>query len=436
MEKAKEFSNFKLYGTLFALGCAGGTIYIIPYVRLVFYDLLLEVAGMNNTQLAAINPITTVVSTFTAIPIAIIVDRLNLKDGIKWALIITTLLAIMYSFLYTSYIGTILTFITIGFCTSIYWPAFSKILSIVALKTDKSGEGKSGLAFGIYYAFNGISAAIVNSLSLWISTQFDDPLVAFKAPIFMAAAGTAVAAILVHFLMDDDLVNLAEQARSADKNGPKNKPTVGDYILLIKNPMVWAMWLACSVGYMLYSLQGYFTPYLSNVVGIESSSAGIFGIIRTYVFLILAAVGGFMADRVFKSPSKWTACAFVFMAAIVAGIFFIPKGVSPTFIAIYTLIPSAFVQMTYTIKYSMINETGLDPRLIGTATACASSIAGVVDSILTVVVGWSLDSFADTAMKGYNVLFYILIGGLLIGAACAWLLYSNNKKRLKKAANA
>lgn len=104
MEKAKEFSNFKLYGTLFALGCAGGTIYIIPYVRLVFYDLLLEVAGMNNTQLAAINPITTVVSTFTAIPIAIIVDRLNLKDGIKWALIITTLLAIMYSFLYTSYI--------------------------------------------------------------------------------------------------------------------------------------------------------------------------------------------------------------------------------------------------------------------------------------------------------------------------------------------
>ena len=45
-------SKARIYLTLFALGCAGGSIYIIPYIRSVFYDLQLQVTGMTNTQSA------------------------------------------------------------------------------------------------------------------------------------------------------------------------------------------------------------------------------------------------------------------------------------------------------------------------------------------------------------------------------------------------
>ncbi len=423
-------SKARIYLTLFALGCAGGSIYIIPYIRSVFYDLQLQVTGMTNTQSAFLMSVYAAFGMIIGVPVGMIVDRLNLKDGIRWALIGTTIVTIVYSFTYTSYVGSMLIWCAICVFTSIYWPAFSKILSIVGQKTDKTGEGKSGLAFGIYYAFNGISAAVINSISLWASTQFDNPYAAFRAPIFVAAAGTLIAAILVHFLMDDELVNLAEQARAAEKNNApkeKTKISLAEYVSILKIPMTWMMLIVCLVGYMLYSLQSYFTPYLTNVVGISAAESGIFGIIRTYVFLVLAMVGGFMADKVFKSPSKWMAVAFAIMAVVVAGIFIIPSGANPMLIGFYTLLPSAFVQMTYTIKYSTINETGIPAHLIGTTTSLASTIAGLVDLVLAPFIGWCLDTKGNA---GYDILFIILIISLLLGSVCAMAIVKSNKKRL------
>ena len=48
----KGISKGKLYGSIFALGVAGGAIYILPYIKFVFYDLQLQVTGMTNTQSA------------------------------------------------------------------------------------------------------------------------------------------------------------------------------------------------------------------------------------------------------------------------------------------------------------------------------------------------------------------------------------------------
>ena len=35
----KEISKFKLYATIISLGFTGGAIFIIPYIKFVFYDL-------------------------------------------------------------------------------------------------------------------------------------------------------------------------------------------------------------------------------------------------------------------------------------------------------------------------------------------------------------------------------------------------------------
>ena len=195
--------------------------------------------------------------------------------------------------------------------------------------------------------------------------------------------------------------------------------------------MTWAVAVVCTVGYALYSLQGYFTPYLTAVVGISAEESGIFAIIRTYVFFTLAPIGGILADKVFKSTAKWIGTAFAIMAVVVAGFFFIPSGANPMLIGFYTLLPSAFVQMTYTIKYSVMNEIHISPALLATTTSVVAFVGCVVDIAFTPFIGWCLDTKGDAA---YTILFIMLIVLLILGAIAAFVIANRNKKSSKKAA--
>lgn len=157
----------------------------------------------------------------------------------------------------------------------IYWPSFSKILNVIGAKTDKTGSGRSGLTFGFYYACNGIAAAIINSISLWASTQFEDPIASFRIAVIVAGVSTLIATVLVFLFIDRDLITPTAEMTNAVAGGEtvQTESTISIIAQVIKNPMSWMVALIVLVGYTLYSLQGYFTPYLTTVVGISPESA-------------------------------------------------------------------------------------------------------------------------------------------------------------------
>ena len=98
-------------------------------------------------------------------------------------------------------------------------------------------------------------------------------------------------------------------------------------------------------------------------------------------------------------------------------------------IGFYTLLPSAFVQMTYTIKYATINETGISTELVGTVTALAATFAGLAEIVISPFIAWCLDSRGNA---GYDILFITLIVILAMGSVCAFILDKNNRKRKKE----
>ncbi|PWM67701.1 MAG: hypothetical protein DBX38_03420 [Eubacteriales Family XIII. Incertae Sedis bacterium] len=424
----KEISKFKLYATIISLGFTGGAIFIIPYIKFVFYDLQLQVTGMTNTQSALLLTVYTIVTIIIMIPSGALVDKIDVKKGLIIALVGTTAVTALYAFTFTSYatslvIWAILSFLTMG----IYWPSFSKILNVIGAKTDKTGSGRSGLTFGFYYACNGIAAAIINSISLWASTQFEDPIASFRIAVIVAGVSTLIATVLVFLFIDRDLITPTAEMTNAVAGGEtvQTESTISIIAQVIKNPMSWMVALIVLVGYTLYSLQGYFTPYLTTVVGISPESAGIFAIIRTYVFLVLAAVGGFMADKVFKSTARWLGVAFAIMAVVVAGFFVMPSGVNIMFISAYTLLPSAFVQMTYTIKYSVINEIDIKPGLLATTTSAVTFCANLVDLVFSPAIARLIDTKGAAA---YNYLFGFLILMLIIGSFASFTVVAKRKK--------
>lgn len=417
-------SKFKLYATLVSLGIAGGSIFMIPYIKFVFYDLQLQVTGMTNAQSALLLTVYAITSLIIDVPGGMICDRIDSKRGLIFALLGTVAVTVLYAFTNTSFmvsavIWAFLAFLNMG----IYWPLFSKVLNIIGSKTGTGG--RSGSSFGWYYAFNGISAAIIQGLGLWLSTKFADPVTSFRMVVLFFGTSTLLSAGLIAVLFDRELTTPIEAP--AAKQGKSHGATghFAEVGVVLKNPLIWMTMIICMVGYCMYSMMSFFTPYLTAVVGVSPETSGAFAIIRTYVFLILALVGGLIADKIFKSTTRWMMVVYIVTAVFIAGLFFIPSGVNVMLISVYTLIPAALVQMSYPIKYAVIGEIGVSQRLMGTVTGLAAFAGAMPDLILGPYIGHLLDTRGNEA---YNILFGILITALIVGSICAAVIIKYNKK--------
>lgn len=423
MQAKSNVNKLKLYATLFALGIAGGAIFLIPYIKFVFYDLQITVTGMTNAQSALLLTVYAVTSMIAGVPCGLICDKLDAKKGLIFSLLATTAVTVFYAFTNTSYIIALLIWILLSILTMcIYWPIFSKTLNIIGNKTGSAG--RSGMAFGWYYTFNGIGAAIMQAICLWVSNRFEDPTTSFRVAILFTAGCTLLATVIVFFLFDATLAT-SDETEKVEEKKEKNGTDWSQVGVILKNPYVWYMLIICFVAYCMYSMMSYFTPYLTAVVGVSAAESGIFAIIRTYVFLVLSLLGGTIADKYFRSTSKWMMVVFIIAAAMIAGLFLIPSGANPMFVGVYTLIPAALVQMSYPLKYSVIGEIGISQHLLATTTSIAAIAGSLADLVVGPVIGFLLDSIGNTA---YYVLFAFLAAMLVLGAFCCFLIIKKQKQ--------
>lgn len=414
-----RFSKAKVYASLISLGCCGGAIFVLPYLRYVFYDLQIGVSGMNNAQSAFLMTIYTLVSTVLAVPCGMLIDRIPSKTSVIIALLGTVGIAVFYAFTFTSYNISLAVWSLLAITTSgLYWPVFSKILNIIGSKCFKGG--RSGLVFGIYYACNGSTSALVNAIALFITTMSANPAVSYRNVVLVSAAFTFAATIGVFLFLDSELIKPEEYATSSSSSVPQETIKGFEGLkLIVRNPLIWCIIIVVDSAYTLNAFSTFFNPFLTSVIGVSTESSGVFAILRNHVFLILSIFGGFIADRVFRSTSKWLATAYLLGAIVIAGFFFIPSGINPLMVSLYTLIPAAILQLSQPVSFSAIGEIGIPQNLMGTATGFISAF-GVVDLIFTPVAGIVIDIYGNA---GYYYLFAFLIGVLALGSVAAFIIY-------------
>ncbi|SMB95153.1 Major Facilitator Superfamily protein [Desulfonispora thiosulfatigenes DSM 11270] len=233
----------------------------------------------------------------------------------------------------------------------------------------------------------------------------------FNAVLVIAAATTISAILVAIFLKDDKKAKL--------ETSEEEKFHFGDVKTLIKNPMLWIFSIVILSGYTLYSSTTYFTPYLTNVIGVSPEESGIFSIIRTYIFMLLAPVGGYLADKVFKSTSKWFMVAFSVLAVFFISVLFIPEGANPLFVSIFTLLPGAFGLALYGVVFSIIGEAKIPVAVTGTAVGIASIIGYTPDLFMSAMFGTWLDKFGN---GGYTYIFLFLAGIGFLGLIASSLI--------------
>lgn len=406
-------NKLRKYLTIIALGLAGGSIYFLPYVKYVFYDAQVAAMGISNTQSGLLLTMYTIGNMILYIPGGIIADKVSPKRALTISLVGTTILAVIYAITMNFAIGMVV-WLGLSFTSAfVFWAALMKAVRMVGT------EKEQGFMYGLYYACNGVTGALTNAIALQAYKTGATMESGFTRAVIAGGAIPTVAAIMLFFLMKDN----EDAEAKADADEPKFE--FKDVFKVLKNPVVWLVSLTILCGYGFYTSTSYFNPYLTEVMGVSPEDSGLISIIRNYLLLLLAPVGGILADKVFKSTCKWLATAFVALAALFGIVMILPASISPTAASLYTLIPGAFAMMMYGVVFSTVSEAGIPRALTGTVIGVASIIGYLPDSIYSVLFGNWLDKHGAA---GYNYIFIFLAVTGIVGAVMAMTIFRLGKK--------
>ena len=406
-------SKARKYLTIIALGLAGGSIYFIPYVKYVFYDAQIAAMGINNTQSGLLLTMYTIGNMVLYIPGGYLADKVSTKKALIISLVATSVLTWVYAFS-LNFVVSMIIWLGLSFSTAfVFWSALMKAVRIVGT------EEEQGFMYGLYYACNGIAAALTSFISLYAyNTAGEDIKSGFVRGVNASGVVVLIAAICLVFLMKED----AGKVTTESDDDKISLPMVGK---VLKSPVVWILSIVILCGYGLKSSVSYFNPYLTEVVGVSAVNSGIFSIINNYLLLLLAPVGGILADRVFKSTCKWLSVSFVILAVLFGGVLLIPSDISPMVASIYTLLPGAVTMMMYGVVFSSVSEAGISRTMTGTVIGISSIIGYLPDSIYSVLFGKWLD---NKGAAGYTNIFIFLVASGILGAVLAFWIYRHGKR--------
>ena len=122
--------------------------------------------------------------------------------------------------------------------------------------------------------------------------------------------------------------------------------------------------------------------------------------------MIVAPLGGIMADKVFKSSSTWYIVAFTIIGIMwVIPMFFTPES-NVTMVCIYSILPSLVIFALYAVTYSILRELHIPAMVAGTVTGLSSLAGNVADGVLPVLFGSFIDKHGNA---GYTMIFTVLI---------------------------
>jgi len=391
---------------ILSLGVAGGSIYLIPYIRYVFYDWQLEALSITNTQLGVLSTVYAIGCMILYIPGGMIADKLSTKKCILISLVTTTALTAILALVSGYGVALFIWFLFAFSTTFVFWGSLMKTIRMIGT------EQEQGFMFGLYYLGNGVTGAIVNSVALNLSNMGVDGSAKFTICVLTYAASTLVAAVLVFIFVKEKLY--------VDTEVTINEFKVSQVREVLKNPTVWVFAFIIFAAYTVgYSGGTMFTPYLTEVVGITPEESGVLSIIRTYIFYILAPVSGIIADKVFHSTSRWFMILFTILALLYFGVLAIPSTASVTLVSYYTLLPGLFGLALYGIMFSIASETRIPALVMGTAVGIASVIGYSPDFFMWTLFGSWLDNYGG---GGYAYVFMYLGFVSVIGVVASFYI--------------
>lgn len=415
--------NVKRFLLLFALGIAYGFMYVMPYMKSSFYDQMIAAMGCTNEQLGSLMTYYCIACTISYLPGGWIGDKFNPKPVLLFSIFGQAVLSFLFMFTYQSYAMAVIIWILMGFTGGFaFWPAIMKGIRMTG------SDDEQGRLYGIFEALNGVASLLLSFIMIGVMAVVGSAelVTGFKSALAFMGGLSVVSGILVLILMDKDA------AYGLSETEKKKKITVQDYFHAFKIPGVWIMAILVWCYVTISAVASYLTPYSTNVLGMSAALAASIGTLRTYgCRLIGGPLGGYLADKAFKSVSKEQALGQA-ACVVTLGLFLVlPTGTSGAFLVVLLLLVGVAMFLCKGTYFSIQPEMGIPTHVSATAVAIATFVGYLPDMFTHTMFGKWIDTYGN---GGYNrIIIYGVLTGVLGLAAAIWAVIES-KRVAKRAA--
>ena len=411
-------TKFKKYITLLLLGFSGGAIFVFPYLKYIFYDDVLTSLGIGNADSGLLLTAYSLGCVALYIPGGILADKLSPRVSVVTSLFAATLLTLIFA-LFFNFAAALVVWFLMAFASGfVFWSAVLKAVRIISEEKDQ------GLMYGVYYSANGAATALINYLCLKVFGYAGGGSHGLLMAVLLMAFFTGISAIMLMFF-------LKGFEKSATKEEEKFR--FADLSLVVKNPSVWMVAMVFFCIYAVYTCSSYYTPYLSWL-GMSSDTSAELSILRINMAMMIASpIGGWLADKVFKSTLKWIAYGSALLAVSIAATVLIGAG-NLYLTSVLSIIPGWIVMSMYGIMFSSLKEINVPVKVSGTAIGFASIISYSPDLFMNTLFGAVLDTFPGAeSLTAYKIIFLSLAGLSVVSVILALCILSRinlkNKQR-------
>lgn len=409
---------------IMACGFLYSSMFLLPYIKYIFYDAVAAASGFNNTQIGFTLSIYIVASIIATIPSGYIADRYDPKKMMVISGVGHAILSFLYLLFIENYVVTLIIYFGLGITSVLmFWSPCFKAVSLAGKPEDQ------GKLYGWFESFNGVGSMIMNFGALWaFGLIVGDDVGALKAVVIFYAVCSVISTLLVVFLYKSD-----ESAVAADKlaqSAPKEKASAKEIFAVLKMPKVWLFSLIVFGIYGFYVGSSYLTPYFTAVLGVTVTFSGALATLKNYgTRFVGAPVAGVICDKIGRL--KFVGYGFVVM--IILMIVFIMMPANPNVLIPVMILMFALALVNVSMKgveFSIIDEIGVDQKVNGMAISIASLVGfNLPDVALHPICGALLDAFE--AVTAYKIIFYILLGMLVMGFIMTLILLGIIKKEKK-----
>lgn len=413
MKKSRNFLGIMACAFLYS------SMYLLPYIKYIFYDAVVAATGFTNTQIGFTLSIYIVAAIISTVPSGYLADKYDPKKMLVISGIAHTIFSLMALLFIRSYPLTLVCFFLMGISSTLgFWSPVFKAVSMAGSAED---QGKS---YGLFEGLNGIGSMLFNFGALWVyDLVTDGSVAALKAVYIFYIASSLVSTLLVAFLYRAQL----DAASAESKDEPKKKATAKEIFSVLKMPKVWMFALLVFGVYGFYCGSSYLTPYFSTVLGVSVVFSGALATFKNYgTRLVGAPIAGVICDKIGRLKFLSIA-AFVTIVLMIA--FILMPASSSVLIPIMGLMFAlALVNVAMKgVQFSALDEIGVDRSVNGMAISIASLIGfNLPDVALHPIFGAILD--ANEPVAAYKIIFACLLGLLVIAFVMSFILYLMNKK--------